>query len=98
MPREHGKEWKHVKLIQCGKGFISCLRQTIWIASGTRIRAHLGVKTLSGISKCEKVLDNVVNKVSGKSETTEKRFIENSSRKILLVKINRRRSCPNFLR
>ena len=64
MGRERGKEWKHVKVIKSGKNnqLIECnyCSKQFWVGSGSRIRGHIGIDTIDGISKCEKVPDSVV--------------------------------------
>ena len=64
MPRERGKEWTYVKVLKNAKNnyLIECnfCDKQFWVGSGNRIRAHLGVETISGVTKCEKVPDNVV--------------------------------------
>ena len=48
---------------KCEKNYLIefnfCDKQ-FWVGSGNRIRAHVGVETISGVAKCEKVPDNVV--------------------------------------
>lgn len=64
MPKERGKEWKHVKVQKANKSnhLVQCnyCAKQFWVGSGSRIRAHLGVETISGICRCEKVPENVV--------------------------------------
>jgi len=64
MGRERGKEWKHVRVIKSGKNnqLIECnyCSKQFWVGSGSRIRGHIGIDTIDGISKCEKVPDSVV--------------------------------------
>ena len=59
MPKERGKEWEHLKVVsKKGQSFqVQCnyCDKQFWIGSGQRIRAHLGVQTLCGVNKCEKV-------------------------------------------
>ena len=63
MPRARGKEWDHVKVLQSSKKnqLAQCkyCDKQFWVGSGSRIRAHLGVETVDGVSKCEKVPENV---------------------------------------
>jgi len=56
-----------------------------WISSGYRIRAHLGVESISGVNKCEKVPDFVrtfskaeSKKIAEKSNANRKRMLETS--------------------
>jgi hypothetical protein len=86
--RERGKEWKHVKVIKTGKNnyLIECnfCDKQFWVGSGNRIRAHLGVETIAGVSKCEKVPDTVIatfmkaeeKKMCEKVEMTRKRALD----------------------
>ena len=88
MSRERGKEWKHVKVLQTGKKnclvkYNYCDKQ-FWIGSGSRIRAHLGVENISGVSKCSKVPDEVAarfmeaeaDKLSRNAEMSQKRTLD----------------------
>jgi len=50
------KEGKNY-LVQCNY----CIKQ-FWLGSGVRIRAHLGVETVGGAGKCEKVPEAVTKK------------------------------------
>jgi len=55
-----------------------------WISSGYRIRAHLGVESISGVNKCEKVPEDVVRtfskaeskKIAEKSNANRKRMLD----------------------
>ena len=76
MPRERGKEWKHVKVLQSGKknSLVQCnyCDKQFWVGSGNRIRSHLGVETISGVAKCANVPDKVVAaflKAEGEKQT-----------------------------
>ena len=64
MPRERGKEWKHVKVLQTSKKncLVKCnyCDKQFWIGSGNRIRAHLEVENISGVAKCSSVPEEVV--------------------------------------
>ena len=64
MPRGRGKEWMHVKVLKSTKTnfLIECnfCNKQFWVGSGNRVRAHLGVETISGVAKCEKIPDNLV--------------------------------------
>lgn len=77
MPKERGKEWKHVKVLKTNKNnhLVECsyCQKQFWVGSGSRIRAHLGVETINGVTRCEKVPENVVTSLS-KAES--KKFAE----------------------
>jgi len=90
MPRVRGKEWKHVKLLKTGKNnhLVECsyCNKQFWVGSGNRIRAHLGVESINGVAKCEKVPESVVDslvvaenkKIAENSEATRKRALDAS--------------------
>ena len=63
MPKPRGKEWDHVKVLTTGQNNykVQCnyCEKQFWIGSGNRIRSHLGVESLSGVTKCEKVPETV---------------------------------------
>jgi hypothetical protein len=67
MPKPRGKEWEYVKVLKEGTNnyFVQCnyCSKQFWIGSGSRIRAHLGVDTLSGAAKCEKVPEEVTTQL-----------------------------------
>lgn len=84
MPKERGKEWQHVKVVKEGKNNYLvqcnyCIKQ-FWIGSGVRIRAHLGVETIGGVAKCEKVPEEVT-----------KTFIKAESKKLSDIHAYKRR-------
>jgi len=88
MPKERGKEWEHVKVVsKKGQSFqVQCnyCDKLFWIESGQHIRAHLGVQTLCGVNKCEKVPEDVVRsftkaedkKIAKKSDANRKRMLD----------------------
>lgn len=65
MPKSRGKEWDHVKVLKTGKNnyHVQCnyCAKQFWIGSGNRIRAHLGVETVNGVTMCEKVPENITS-------------------------------------
>ena len=67
MPKPRGKEWEYVKVLKEGTNnyFVQCnyCSKQFWIGSGSRIREHLGVDTLSGAAKCEKVPEEVTTQL-----------------------------------
>jgi hypothetical protein len=67
MPKPRGKEWEYVKVLKEGSNnyLVECnyCSKQFWIGSGSRIRAHLGVETLSGSAKCEKVPEQVTTQL-----------------------------------
>jgi hypothetical protein len=97
MARERGKEWKHVKVVKTGKNnyLIECnfCDKQFWVGSGNRIRAHLGVENIAGVSKCEKVPDTVIatfmkaeeKKMCEKVEMTRKRALDTEMLVLVLV-------------
>jgi Protein of unknown function (DUF 659)/hAT family C-terminal dimerisation region len=88
MPKERGKEWKHVKVQKTNKNnhLVECsyCQKQFWVGSGSRIRAYLGVETINGVTRCEKVPEDVVTsltkaenkKLAETSEVARKRSID----------------------
>jgi len=79
---------EHVRVLnKKGVGFqVQCsyCDKQFWIRSGRRIRAHLGVQSISEVNKCEKVPEDVVRtfskaeskKIAEKSDANRKRMLD----------------------
>jgi len=96
MPKERGQEWEHVRVVNKKLGGGADLKSSatiatnnnFWISSGYRIRAHLGVESISGVNKCEKVPEDFVRtfskaeskKIAEKSNANRKRMLDVSCR------------------
>jgi hypothetical protein len=91
MPRKRGKEWTHVTVVRSSKKnvLVECnyCDKQFWVGSGNRIRAHLGVESISGVATCETVPENVAasmikaekKKISENVEISRKRQLAISS-------------------
>ena len=86
MPKGKGKEWTYFTVLQESKN--NCLLQCVYCnkqfwGSANRIRAHLGIESVAGVTKCEKVPSDIVMRL-GQAEANKNSLKDVQARKRVL--------------